>query len=99
MTLLEPRIRSCLYIKLFMDMPTNTENTKVKNEEIQKDSPTTSNKKKRKYIDKSKVEPCAKWTNREVEYIRENPDATKAYIEPAISAFTNSWEAVLSDPI
>tara|TARA_Y100000590_G_scaffold427610_1_gene537963 strand:- start:520 stop:651 length:132 start_codon:yes stop_codon:yes gene_type:complete len=43
-----------------MDMPTNTENTKVKNEEIQKDSPTTSNKKKRKYIDKSKVEPCAK---------------------------------------
>ena len=60
MTLLAPRTRSCLYINWFIDIPTKTEKNNVTNEENQKGSPIPSNKKNRKYIDKSKVEPCAK---------------------------------------
>ncbi len=59
-TLLAPRTRSCLYIKLFMESPTSTEKTNVTNADTQKENSSPSNKKNRKYIDNNKVEPCAK---------------------------------------
>jgi len=55
--------------------------------EIQKLSPSTENKKYIIYAEKAIVAPWAKCINLFVKYIRENPEATREYIAPAMSPF------------